>query len=141
VPRSSGREELSLLIGLEVLIEGIAFDSHDLRKLPYRPAFVTKVLKTLREEGVLERVNTRKYLLREEFVKTVKEEIMAKVPRNQLMQFPVTTIFDMCGVESWSEQELEGFVTRFREHWKDATEKGYHTTKEGVAVLQGGASP
>jgi hypothetical protein len=137
LPKSSGREELSVLIGLEVLIEGIAFDSHDLRKLPYRPAFVTKVLKSLRQEGILERVNTRKYLFRDEFVNAVKEEIMAKVPRNGLMQFPTTTVFDMCGVESWTEREMEGFLIRFREHWKKAAENRGHATGYSTSVFQG----
>lgn len=116
MPKSSRREELSLIIGLEVLVEGVAFDSHDLRKLPFSPAFVTRVLKSLRQSGVLERVNTRKYLFTDGFVNTMKEEIMSKVPRNGLMQFPTTTIFDMCGIESWSEVEVEGFVSRLKEH-------------------------
>ena len=128
MPKSSGRARLSVLIGLEVLIEGIAFDSHDLRKLPYCPAFVTKVLKSLTQEGVLERVNTGKYLFRDGFVNSVKEEIAKKAPMNGLMQFPTTTAFDMWGVEGWTEQEVEGFLTRFREYWVSVSENRCHAT-------------
>jgi hypothetical protein len=73
MPKSQGREELTMLIGLEVLIESVAFDTHDLRKLPFRPAFVTKVLKSLRQAGILERVNTRKYLFTDKFVGVLKD--------------------------------------------------------------------
>jgi hypothetical protein len=118
VPKSRGREELAVFIGLGVLAEGVAFDSHDLRKLPFRPAFVTKVLMSLRQAGVIERVNTGKYLFTSQFMDTMKEEILRKTPRSGLIQFPTMAVFDMCGIDGWNQSDMENFVWRLKEHWK-----------------------
>ena len=123
MPKSRGREELSVLVGLEVLLEGVAFDSHDLRKLQYSQTLVTKVLKSLQHSGVLERVNARKYLFTDKFSGLLKEEILRKTPRSGLMQFPAMTVFDMCGIESWTESDVDHFTTRVGEHWSDMTKK------------------
>jgi hypothetical protein len=103
-----------------VLIEGVAFDIHDLRKLPFSPAFVTKVLASFRGSGILRRVSTRKYLFTDSFVGIVKDEVLRKTPRSGLMQFPAMMVFDMCGIESWSERDLEHFTKRLRQHWSEA---------------------
>ena len=129
MPKSRGREELAVLIALEILAEGIAFDSRDLRRLPFSRSLVTKVLKSLVESGVLKRANARKYLLSEGFLSTGRQEILAKVPRSALMQFPVMTIFDVCGVETWSEHELEEFVARLRRHHRDRSRRGAVTAE------------
>ena len=42
------------------------------------------------------------------------------------MQFPAMTIFDMCGVENWSEYDLEHFVRRLRQHWNETIVKQRH---------------
>jgi hypothetical protein len=119
VPKSSGREELSVLIGLEVLTEGIAFDTSDLKKHRFSSTLVTKVLRSLRQSGVLERVNARRYLFAEGFSGVLKEDILRKTPRSGLMQFPTMAVFDICGIEGWTERDLESFVRRLREHWKE----------------------
>ena len=118
MPRSM-REALAALIGLEVLIEGVFFDSHDLRKLPFRPSHITRVLSALLNSGVLERVNTRKYVFTDEFLGLLKKEVLGKMPRSGIIQLPATTVFDACGIESWSEHELEQFVEGLRKHWLD----------------------
>lgn len=121
VPKSRRREELAAIVGLEVLAMGVAFDSHDLRKLPFQPAHVTRVLGALLHAGVLARANAGKYLFTEEFQALVKGEIMAKMPRSGILQFPAMTVFDVCGLETWSERELDQFVGRLKEHWLDLT--------------------
>lgn len=123
MPKSRGREELAVLIGLEVLVESVAFDTHDLRKLPFSSTLITKVLKSLRQSGVLQQVNTRKYLLNDKFAGVLKEEILGKSPRSGLMQFPAMTVFDICGIESWTERDLEHFVRRLRQHRNEVSEK------------------
>lgn len=117
MPKSRQREELAVLIGLEVLAEGVSFDSHDLRKLPFQPAHVTRVLRALQNSGVLERINARKYLFTDEFQGLLTSEILAKTPRSGILQFPAMTIFDVCGCEGWSERELDQFFKRLKEHW------------------------
>ncbi len=124
MPKSSGREELSVLIGLEVLIEGIAFDTHDLRKYHFSSTLVTKVLKSLRQSGVLQKVNPRKYLIADRFSGALRDEILGKSPRNGLMQFPTMNVFDLCGIEGWTERDLENFAKRLRQHWEGARNRG-----------------
>ena len=124
VPKKRRREELALLVGLEVLLLGIAFDSHDLRKLPFRQSQVTRVVKALMDAGVLTRIGTRqKYLFTREFLGTLKEQVLQRTPRSGIIQFPVMTTFDACGVEQWSEQEFDRFVRTLREHWQSLRRK------------------
>lgn len=119
MPKTSGREKLSVLIGLEVLTQGIAFDTHDLKKHRFSSTLVTKVLRSLRQAGVLERVNLRKYLLAGPFSRILKEDVLAKTPRSGLMQFPTMTVFDICGIETWTERDLENFTKMLRQHWAE----------------------
>ena len=118
------REELALLVGPEVLLLGIAFDSHDLRKLPFRQSQITRVVKALMDAGVLTRIGTRqKYLFTREFLNTLKEQVLQRTPRSGIIQFPVMTTFDACGVEHWSEQEFDRFVRTLKEHWQSLRRK------------------
>jgi hypothetical protein len=117
------REELAVLIGLEVLVEGVLFDTHDLRKLPFNPARITKVLNSLLDSRVLQRVNSRKYLFTDGFLGVVKEEIRRKAPRSGILQFPSTTVFDICGIENWTEDEVERYLKRLKKHWFDLSGK------------------
>lgn len=131
MPKSSGREKLSVLIGLEVLTEGIAFDTGDLKKHGFSHSMLTRVLGSLRQSGVLERVNSRKYLFADSFSRILKEDVLGKTPRSGLMQFPTMVVFDMCGIESWTERDLDNFVSRLRQHWEVA--QGSSTTLAGVS--------
>jgi hypothetical protein len=123
VPKSRGREELSALIGLEVLLEGIAFDTHDLRMLSYSPSLITRVLRSLQQSGVLQRVNSGKYLFTDRFSGVVREGVLGKAPRSGLMQFPTMAVFDMCGMECWTESDLECFTQRLKQHWSGRAAK------------------
>jgi hypothetical protein len=124
MPKSSRREELSALIGVEVLLEGVAFDSHDLRRLPFSSALITRVLRSLQQSGVLHRVNTGKYLFTDRFSGSMKERILGKTPRSELMQFPTMKVFDMCGIECWTERDLEHFTQRLKQYWSSLVVKG-----------------
>jgi len=118
MPKTNGRERLSVLIGLEVLTQGIAFDTQELKKHGFGHSLVTRVLMSLRQSGVLERVNTRKYLFVDAFSGILREDVLGKTPRSGLMQFPTMAVFDMCGIEGWTEHDLENFVKRLRQHWE-----------------------
>jgi hypothetical protein len=124
VPKSRRREELSALIGLELLLEGIAFDTHDLRKLPFSPTLITRVLKSLQQSGVIQRVNPGKYLFTDSFSEVMKGRVLGKAPRSELMQFPTMTVFDMCGIECWTERDLEHFTQRLKQYWSSSVVRG-----------------
>jgi len=122
--KSRRREELAVLVGLEVLLLGVAFDSHDLRKLPFRPSQVTRVVKALLDAGVLMRIGKKqKYLFTEEFRNLLKDQVLQKTPRSGIIQFPVMTTFEVCGVEHWSEQEFDRFVRALKDHWQSLRRK------------------
>jgi hypothetical protein len=122
MPKSM-REELAVLIGLEILTEGIFFDTHDLRKLPFSDAQITRVLASLQNSKVLTRVNSRKYLFTEEFLALLREELGRKAPRGGIAQFPDMGVFDVCGMADWSEEEVEQFAKGLRKHWRDLSQK------------------
>ena len=122
MPKST-REQLAVLIALEVLTEGVFFDTHDLRKLPFSAAQVTRVLAALQKSNVLTRVNSRKYLFTEEFLALLREELRRKAPRGGIAQFPDMGIFDICGMADWSEEEVEQFAKGLRKHWRDLSQK------------------
>jgi len=122
MPKST-REQLAVLIALEVLTEGVFFDTHDLRKLPFSAAQVTRVLAALQKSNVLTRVNSRKYLFTEEFLEILKGEIGHKVPRSGIAQFPDVSIFDICAIDDWSEEELHQYLKTLRGHWADISRK------------------
>jgi len=130
MPKSNGREKLSVLVGMEVLTQGIAFDTHDLKKHQFSSTMVTKVLRSLREAGVLERVNPRKYLIAESFTGTLKEDVLSKTPRSGLMQFPTMAVFDICGIEQWNELEVDEFARRLKEHWHNLNAKQREVSKD-----------
>ena len=122
--KSKRREELAVLVGLEVLLLGVAFDSHDLRKLPFRSSQVTRVVRTLLDAGVLTRIGTKqKYLFTEEFRNLLKEQVLDRTPRSGIVQFPVMTAFEVCGAEHWSEQEFDRFVRTLKDHWLSLRKK------------------
>lgn len=113
-----------MLVGLEVLLLGVAFDSHDLRKLPFRQSHITRVVKALRDAGVLTRIGKRKkYIFTEKFLSLLKEQVLQKTPRSGIIQFPVMTAFDACGVEHWGDQELDRFVRALKDHWQSLHKK------------------
>jgi hypothetical protein len=108
-----------VLVGLEVMLLGVAFDSHDLRKLPFRQSHITRVVKALQDAGVITRIGKRKkYIFTERFLGILKEQVLQKTPRSGIIQFPVMTTFDACGVEHWGDQEFDRFVRALKEHWQ-----------------------
>ena len=118
------REERAVLRGLEGLQMGVAFDSHDLRKLPFRPSQITRVVNALLREGVIARIGRRKkYLLANDFRNLLKEQVLQKTPRSGNNQIPPMTAIEVSGMEHWSELEVDRFVRGLRDHWQTARRK------------------
>jgi len=104
------------IIAVELLTMGIFFEVRDLRKLPFRPAHVTRVLRALQNSGVVEKMNTRIYIFTDDFLSLAREEIFKRMPRSGLRQFPVMTVFDVCGLGEWDDYEFEAFIRALRRH-------------------------
>ena len=118
------REEVAALVGLLALLEGVFFDMRDFRRLPYDKSLVTRVVKALLDSGVLRKIrNRRNYVLAEDFLGMIKKEIRTKTPASGIHQFPSLDVFDMGGIESWTEHEFEQYVGEMRKLRRKLSEK------------------
>ena len=111
------REEVTAVITLMVLLEGVFFDSRKLSKLPYQRSLVWRVMKALVAAGVIVRVRRGKYIIADGFADALRREVTWKMPRGSLISFPSLRVFDVSGVSIWNEEELEVYITWLRRHW------------------------
>jgi hypothetical protein len=118
LPRTK-REEIAALITLLVLIEGVFFDTRDIRRLPYNRMLVSRVLKSLLNSNVLMRIHDRRnYVLTDQFRETLKTEVRKKAPTSGIHQFPSLNVFYVGGMEDWSENEFATYVAEMKEMWR-----------------------
>ena len=112
------REEIAALVTLLALLEGVFFDTRDIRKLPYKPALVSKVLKSLLGSNLLVKIHGRRnYILTDEFREALKKEVLRKTPGSGIHQFPALDVFYVGGMEDWGEHEFEIYVSQMRDMW------------------------
>ncbi|HUH99553.1 MAG TPA: hypothetical protein VLY65_00785 [Nitrososphaerales archaeon] len=113
------REEMAAMITVLALLEGVFFDTRDIRRLPYDPKLVSKVLKSLLESNLLVKIHSRRnYILTDEFRETLKREVIRKAPSSGIHQFPALDVFYVGGMEDWGEHEFEIYVSEMRDMWK-----------------------
>jgi hypothetical protein len=113
------REEVAALITILALLEGVFFDTRDVRKLPYDPKLVSKVIKSLLESNLLVKIHSRRnYILTDVFRDTLKKEVLRKTPSSGIHQFPALDVFYVGGMEDWGEHEFEIYVNEMREMWQ-----------------------
>jgi len=106
------------MIVMEMLTQGVLFDSRSLYRLPVNPSKVTRAMKALMKAGVVARSRARtKFILTDEFLEAMREEITREMPRGTFVHYPDLSVFDVCGVGSWSGEELEAYVNRLRQRW------------------------
>jgi hypothetical protein len=104
---------------LLALLEGVFFDTRDFRRLRYRPALVSRVLKSLVDSNLLMKTHDRRnYLLTDEFRETLKREVQRKTPGSGIHQFPSLDVFYIGGIEGWNEHEFEIYVGEMKDMWR-----------------------
>ncbi len=109
---------MAAIIALEMLAQGVYFDAHSIYGLPVSKRHVTRTLRALLDAGVIGRSTTRaKYLFTDAFLEAIGREITGGMPRGIFVHYPDLCIFDICGIGSWTEEELQVYVRRLREHW------------------------
>ncbi len=114
------REEIAALACLLALLEGVFFDTKDFRRLPYQSALVTRVLRALVQSGILKKIHDRRnYVLTEEFLDTLKDQIRRKTPESGIHQFPSLNVFYVGGMENWTQHEFDAYVGEMKERWLD----------------------
>jgi hypothetical protein len=112
------REEVAALIAMLALVEGVFFDTHDFRRLPYHRVLVNRVLRSMTESNVLMKIHDRRnYVLTQEFRETLRREVERKVPHSGMHQFPSLDVFYVGGLENWGEREFEVYVGAMRDLW------------------------
>ncbi len=117
MPKSM-RETLSAMISLEMLAQGVYFDSYSILRLPFSRSFVKRTFRALIDARVITRsMPRRKYVFTGGFKDVVKEEITRDMPRGIFVRYPDFAVFDISGIESWTEEEFETYVKRLRKYW------------------------
>ncbi|MDV3294177.1 MAG: hypothetical protein LYZ70_07890 [Nitrososphaerales archaeon] len=118
MPKRSKREAITAVIALQMLIQGGYFDSHGLSGLPFNRTLTTRALRALVGSGVIARsAPKRKYLFTDEFMGMMKQEVTRGMSRGIFVHYPDFGAFDVSGMEDWTEDELEVYVQKLREHW------------------------
>lgn len=112
------REALAAVIVTEMLIQGVFFDSRRARRLPFNRMLITRVLRSLVESRVIEKSKPRrKYVLTNEFLNAIKGDVTRTMPRKLFIHCPDAAVFEVSGIDSWSEQEFELYVKDLRKLW------------------------
>ncbi|MDG7006633.1 MAG: hypothetical protein JRN06_00145 [Nitrososphaerota archaeon] len=112
------RDAVTAMIVIEMLTEGVYFDIHAIRKLPVSKDLVTRTLKALIAAGVVTRSRARsKYLLTDEFLDALRQEIAGRMPRGSFIHHPDLAIFEVCGISDWSADEIKEYVDRLNQRW------------------------
>lgn len=117
LPKST-RERVTAMIAIEMLVQGVFFDSRSLRGPSFNERQVTRVLDALIDSQVITRSMPRmKYVLTDEFLDTVKREVTRLMPRRLFIHYPDFEVFDVSGIESWSQEELELYMKELKKRW------------------------
>lgn len=109
------REQLTAFLALEILIEGLSSDVHNLRKLPFSPALVTRVIRALQDVKVIDRISHGKYVLNDDFLASVSTDVLPRMRRGGI-HYPAMTIFDICGMGEWNDLDFGLFLQRLKNH-------------------------
>ncbi|MGH9919247.1 MAG: hypothetical protein ACRD6W_10345 [Nitrososphaerales archaeon] len=101
-----------------MLTQGVHFDSHSVYGLPVRKGLVTTTLHSLLDAGIVTRSTARaKYLFTDAFLEAMGLQITEGMPRGIFVHYPDLSVFDICGIERWTEEELQVYVKRLKQHW------------------------
>jgi len=131
VPKSR-REEVTALITMLALLEGVFFDTRDFRRLPYHYNLTSRVLKSLLDSKVLMKMHDRRnYVLSDEFREMLKNELKAKAPASGIHQFPSLDVFYIGGMEDWSEHEFDTYVREMKAMWQRLSQERRQSPSRG----------
>ena len=118
------REALAAVIVVELLLKGVHFDSASVRRMPLGQTSITRTLHGLIEAGIISKSPIKgKYRLTDEFVDSLKSEMTEGMPRGIFIHFPDLRIFDISGIEEWTEEELDRYMRRLKERWTIRTKQ------------------
>jgi hypothetical protein len=106
------------MIVAEMLLKGALFDSKSIWRLPMDQNRVGRTFRALIDSGVIRKSPIRgKYSLSGGFLDSMKQDITRGMPREVFLHYPDLTVFDVCGIGIWTEEELDRYIKRLRERW------------------------
>ncbi len=112
------RETLVAMIVIEMLVQGVYFESESIWGLPFNRNLVRKTFRALIGSSVIRKLGMRgKYHLTDEFLNSMREDITREMPRGMFIRYPDLAVFDVCAIGTWTEGELEVYVRRLKERW------------------------
>ena len=112
------RDAVTAMIVIQMLAEGVYFDSASAYRIPAGKGIVWRTMKALESAGVVARSRARKkFLLTDEFLEYMRQEITKRMPRGTFVHHPDLTVFEMCGLGDWSAEELNAYIKRLTDRW------------------------
>jgi hypothetical protein len=106
---------LALLVG--IMAQGSGFRVRVLVEMGFKRSTVYRVLLTLKEEGVIQKANTRKwgirYMLSDDFKERMKAIVGWKGP-----VLPGHALLDICWIENWTEESINAYLNDVRGYWQ-----------------------
>jgi excisionase family DNA binding protein len=107
------------MVVVEMLVQGIHFDSQRIWRMPMGRNHVWRAFRALINSGVIEKLATvrGRYRFTEGFLEAVKRDITRGMPRGIFLHYPDLSLFDIAGMELWTEDEFEIYAKRQRAHW------------------------
>ena len=112
------REALAATIVTQMLLEGVYFESSNIWRLPFNRESVRRTFRNLVDSGVIAKSKPRgKYLLTEGYMRRMKKDIVARRTHGVLVQCPDFAVFEACGLEDWTVEELDIYTGRLRKRW------------------------
>lgn len=106
------------MIVVELLAQGVYFESESIWGLPFNRDLVRKTFRALIGSSVIRKLGIRgKYQLTDEFLDSMRQEVTRAMPRGIFIRYPDLAVFEMCGLGTWTEEELEVYVRRLKERW------------------------
>lgn len=112
------RDAVTATIVVEMLAQGVLFNSRGAYGLPVSRSMVRRAFRALLGAGVITRTRARtKFILTDEFFEAMRQEITKGMPRGTYVHYPDLSVFDVCGIGDWSAEELEAYVEKLRQRW------------------------
>ena len=112
------RETISAVIVLELFLKGVHFDSSSIWAMPFDHNNVSRTFRALIDAGIVSKSPIRgKYRFTDTFAEMLKQDVTKNMPRELFIHYPDLRIFDLAGIEQWTEAELAWYTERLRERW------------------------